>query len=318
MTQLDQRDLRPLGIGELLDRAVTLLVRRFAVLALILALVAIPLAIIQYASSPATAGLAAQIQALLTLPPGHPEEQRAILRQLSAGNRLGPLGFGLVVLSAVLSTLSTTACMIGVAQAYAGRLPSVRAAYRAALGRWLPQLVAVVAFVAFGFILAVVLTLAAVFVAVAVVALSKVSHPAALLLGIPSAALFAVVFLGVTVLLYFAAQMSLVAIALEDPNPIRGIAQGLRRTLSPPIFWRSALVAGAVFAVSLIGSLILLAVAGGMSALTRIDALYPVIAVIGGVALNALLTTFMVVYTFDVRVRREGYDLAVAAQGPPP
>ena len=63
-----QLDLRPLGLGEILDRAVTLFVRRFAVLMLILALVAIPVAVVQYAASPSTSGVAADLQALLTLP----------------------------------------------------------------------------------------------------------------------------------------------------------------------------------------------------------------------------------------------------------
>jgi hypothetical protein len=64
----------------------------------------------------------------------------------------------------------------------------------------------------------------------------------------------------------------------------------------------------------LTGSLILLAIASAAALLTHAGALYPVIAVIGGVALNALLTTFIVIYAFDIRVRREGYDLTIAAQ----
>jgi hypothetical protein len=111
--------------------------------------------------------------------------------------------------------------------------------------------------------------------------------------------------------------MSIVSIALEDSNPVRGIAQGLRRTLSPAVFWRSALVATIVFAVSLIGSLVLIAVAAAVSTLTHLSALYPVLAVIGGVALNGLLITFIVIYAIDVRVRREGYDLALAAREVP-
>jgi hypothetical protein len=91
----------------------------------------------------------------------------------------------------------------------------------------------------------------------------------------------------------------------------------LRRTCSPAVFWRSVLVAMIVFAVSLAGSLLLLATAAGLSVLTHLGALYPVIVVIGGVALNALLTTFIVIYAFDVRVRREGYDLVLAARETP-
>jgi hypothetical protein len=309
-----QLDLRPLGIGEILDRAVTLFVRRFAVLVLILAVVAIPIAVLQYASAPSTAGWLTEIQRALSLPPGHSEEQRAILRELSQKNQVGAVGVLSLVLGAVLSALSTTACMIGVAQAYAGKLPSVRAVYREALRRWPAQLVAGVAYMGIGFILSVALVIAIVAMAFAVSVLAHSSRVLALLVGVPLGLVVLAVFIGALVLLYFAAQMTLAAIALEEPNPFRGIAHGLRRTLSPSIFWRTMLVATVVFGVSLIGSLILLGIASTASILTHITALYPIIAVTGSVALNALLTTFVVIYAYDVRVRREGYDLAVAAQ----
>jgi hypothetical protein len=309
-----QPDLRPLGIGEILDRAVTLFVQRFAVLILILAVVAVPVAIVQYAAQPATAGMLADFQRILTLPPGHPDEQRKILRQISADNHVTGFGIGLVLASAVLSALSTTACIIGVAQAYAGRVPSVRQVYREALRRWLAQLAAAIAFMGFAFVLAIAIGIVVFFVALAIGALGIVSRVAAVVVGVPVALIALPAFFGAIVLLYFAAQMTLVSIALEDANPIRGIAAGLRRTLSPAIFWRSALVATIVFAVSLIGSLVLLSIAAALTALTHITALYPIVAVIGEVALSALITTFIVVYAIDVRIRREGYDLSIAAR----
>lgn len=309
-----QLDLRPLGIGEILDRAVTLFVRRFAVLVLILSLVAIPLAIAQYAAAPSTAGAASDIARIFSIPPGHPEAQQAILREIATKNRIGTVGAVLLLASAVLGALSTTACTIGAAQAYAGTLPSVRQVYREALRRWLAQIAAGVFFMGFAFVLAIALAIAIIPVAIAVGALSSVSNVAAALVGIPLALVVGVAFSGAAVLLYFAAQMTLVSIALEEPNPIRGIAHGLRRTCSPAVFWRSVLVATIVFGVSLFGSLVLLTIAAGVSLLTHLGALYPVIVVIGGVSLNALLTTFIVIYAFDVRVRREGYDLILAAR----
>jgi hypothetical protein len=309
-----QLDLRPLGVGEILDRAVTLFVRRFAVLILILALVAIPVAVLQYASAPSTADWLTGIQRVLALPPGHVQEQREILRELSQKNQVGALGVFFIVLGAVLGALSTTACMIGVAQAYAGKLPSVREVYRQAVRRWPAQLVAGAAYMGIGFVLSIALGFAIVAVAFAVAALAHSSRLAATLVGIALGLLVLAVFIGGFVLLYFAAQMTLAAIALEEPNPIRGIAHGLRRTLSPAIFGRTMLVATVLFGVSTIGSLILLGIASTASVLTHLTALYPVIAVTGGLALNALMTTFVVLYAYDVRVRREGYDLAVAAQ----
>jgi hypothetical protein len=193
-------------------------------------------------------------------------------------------------------------------------LPSVREVYREASRRWLAQLAAAIVFLGFALALSIGLLTIVFFVVLSLGALGTVSRPAALVIGVPLAIVAVVVLFGAIILLYFAGQMTLVSIALEDPNPIRGIAHGLRRTLSPAVFWRSALVGTIVFGVSLIGSLVLISIAAVLSALTHLTALYPVVAVIGGVALNALLTTFIVIYAFDVRVRREGYDLALAAQ----
>jgi hypothetical protein len=312
-----QPDLRPLGVGEILDRAVTLFVRRFAVLLLILAVVAIPTAILQYAAQPSTTELIVDFQRLLSLPPGHSQERDAIMRQIAATNHVGALGGALIVLSAILSTLSLTACMIAVAQAYAGRLPSVRDVYREALRRWLPVLAALIAFAGVGFVLLFIGALIIVFVAFSIGALAVVSRVGALAIGIPLGIVFTLALFGALVMLYLAAQMTIVSIALEEPNPVRGIAQGFRRTFSRALFWRSMLVGTIVFAVSLIGSLVLLSLATLLSALTHLTALYPIVAVIGSVALNALLITFLVIYAIDVRVRREGYDIMLAVREGP-
>lgn len=311
-----QPDLRPLGIGEIFDRAVTLFVRRFAVLVLILAVVAIPVAICQYIAQPQTSAALADFGRLLAVPPGHTQESRAILRELVAKNRLGQSGVAILLIAAILGTLSTSACVIAIAQAYTGKLPSVREVYREALRRWLVQLVALAVFFGLAFALIVGLAIVVFFVALGVGALAAFSVPVATIVGIPVAVILVVAMFAVVALIYFAAELSFIAIALEEPNAIRGIAHGLRRTFSPPIFWRSLLTATIVLGVTTVGGLLITAIAAGLSAVTHLTALYPVVAVVGGVALNALVTTFVVLYAVDVRVRREGYDLALAAQAP--
>jgi hypothetical protein len=39
---------------------------------------------------------------------------------------------------------------------------------------------------------------------------------------------------------------------------------------------------------------------------------------IGGIALDALFVAILVIYSVDIRVRREGYDLELAARTAPP
>jgi hypothetical protein len=309
-----QPDLRPLGIGEILDRAVTLFVRSFAVLILILALVAIPVAILQYAAQPSTAGVLADVQRALSLPPGHAAEQRAIFQQMAANNRIGGFGVLLILASAVLGALSNTACIIAVAQAYDRKLPSVRAVYGEAARRWFAQLVAGLVFMGLAFVLTFVLILLIFLVVLALAALGTVSRVAALIVGVPFAIIAVSILFGAIIVLYFAAQMTLVSIALEDPNPFRGIGHGLRRTLNRALVWRSALVGTIVLGVSLIGKVVLVTIGGTLTALTHLGALYPIVVVTGSVALDALITAFIVIYAVDVRVRREGYDIAIAAR----
>jgi hypothetical protein len=311
-------DLRPLGIGEILDRAVTLFVRHFAVLVLILALVVIPVAIVQYAAAPSTAGVFSDLQRMLMLPPGHVQEQREILREISQKSRLGTLGAVLILVSLIVQALSMTACVIAVAQSYAGRMPSVREVYREALRRWLPQLAALVIITGFVFVITFALVFAILVLAIAIGAIARLSPVAGAIVGIPIALVVVATLFAAFVLLSCAAQLTLVAIALEDPNPIRGIAAGLRRTFGKALIWRSLLVGTITSTVSLIGTFMLIALAVGLSALTHVSALYPVIVAVGSVALSALLNTFIVVYATDVRVRREGYDLALAAGGSSP
>ena len=311
-----QPDLRPLRIGEILDRAVTLFVRRFAVIVLILALVAIPIAIAEYIAQPQTSGMLDDMRRVLSVPPGHQREAAAQIAQLFAKNRIGQWGLGLVVVQLIFSTLSATACVIAVAQAYAGGLPSVRAVYREALRRWPAQLLALGVYLGLAFGAVVGLFIIVFFVALTLGLLTRSSPASATFVGIAIALVALSFTLGVGALLYLAAELTFISIALEDPNPFRGIGNGLRRTLSPALFRRSLLVATIVFVVSAVGSVVLTAIAGTLSVVTHLTALYPIVAVVGGVVLNALVTTFIVIYSIDIRVRREGYDLALAVRAP--
>jgi len=313
-------DLRPLGIGEILDRAVTLFVRRFAVLALILAAVAIPVAIVQYAADPGQsdpAGLGADFQRILTLPAAAPQKQLAIFREIFPPAPLRARDIELALVSDILGVLSTTACVIGVAQTYAGKLPSVRAVYREALRRWPAQLAACVVFTAFILVVTAGVVIAIFFVSLPLLAIAAFVPRVATIIAVPGFLVGGLAFLGETALLNFVMQMVFVSIALEDAQPMRGIAHGLRRTLGRAVFWRSALAATTIFAVTSIGSLMLLSIAAGLSSLTHVAALSPIISAIGDIALSALVTAFSVIYALDVRVRREGYDLALAVQEAP-
>ncbi|GAC1404889.1 MAG: glycerophosphoryl diester phosphodiesterase membrane domain-containing protein [Candidatus Velthaea sp.] len=310
-------DLRPLGVGEILDRAVTLFVRRFAPLVLILSLVAAPAALLQFIAQPESASLVTDIQRIMTLPPGHASEQRAVLDHITAGSRFGGWTVLLLMFTFVITPLATTACTIGAARGYTGTMPAVRDLFREVLRRWIPQLITTLFF--FGMYLAVFLGLFVAVLAITfvIVALSTLSSTAAVIVGVPLGLAGALVLTALTLLVYLAWQLAFVSIALEEPNPVRAVARGMRRAFGRSTLWRSLLVALIVFVVSLMGSLVLGTVAGVLAFVTHVNALYPIVLAIGSVTINGLLVTYLVVYSYDVRIRREGYDLNVSlAQRP--
>lgn len=305
-------DLRPLGAGEILDRAVTLFVRRFLPFVLILALIVIPISILSYFAQPDIYKVFGDLQRYATVPPGHAAEQRAILEQITAHSQSSPLSLLAILLALLIGPLATTACTIAVARAYRGSFVSVGVAYREAVGRWFAQILTALVFFAIYIGMVVALGLLVFAVALLVVALLAVSRPAGLAIGIPLGVVLAVAFIGALMLLYLAWQLAVISISVEEPDPARAIGHSIRRTLAKPIFWRSLLVALIVLIVHLVGSVVLLSLGGLLSALTHVAALIPITASVGGVVLQALIICYLVVYSYDVRVRREGYDLAIA------
>ncbi|MFN2460933.1 MAG: hypothetical protein ABR591_09635 [Candidatus Velthaea sp.] len=314
---MKEPDLQPLGVGEILDRAVTLFVRRFAPLVLILAVVAAPAAILQYIGAPARASMFAEFQRLIMVPPGHPEQTAAILRRISEQNHFSFASALALLLTFAVGPLAATACSIAAARSYRGHAPSVRDAYRDALHRWIPQLVTGLVFVALGVVLFVLIFVVTFVVTLMIVALSAASPVAAFVVGIPIAIAASLAVLGAGMLLFLAWELASVSVALEEPNPVTAIASGFRRTFAKDMFWRSLLVAAILFAVSIIGSLVLVASATTLALVTHVAALYPIVLGIGNVVLGALLSAYLVVYWYDLRVRREGYDLALAAEALP-
>jgi hypothetical protein len=310
-------DLRPLGAGEILDRAVTLFVRNFWLLVLILALVAIPIGILSYISQPDLTRMFTDLGRVLAVPPGHSAQTTAILEQMSKANHLSTLTVVTTVLSWIVWPLATTACIIAIARAYRSESATVAQAYREAARRWVAQIITLLAFVAIGVGIFIALTIAVLALSLVFGLILGIMHSprtAAIIMGV----LFGLIlfFVGslVTLLVILAWYLAAISIATEEPDPARAVGRALRRTLSKEMFWRSALVALILFTVDILGSLVLAGTAGLLAAATHTVVIAIVIASAGNIVLNALVACYLVVYSFDVRIRREGYDMTVATQ----
>jgi hypothetical protein len=120
--------LRPLGIGEIFDRAVTIYVRHFAVFTLMMLTLLAPVGL-----------------ARIWLMP-NPDEYTKLLESIGKTSGSLPPNFwswygallavGLVLL--VLTPFVTNAVAVGVANLYTGHKPSYGASFRTVLGRWAP------------------------------------------------------------------------------------------------------------------------------------------------------------------------------------
>ena len=305
-------ELRPLGFGEIFDRAVTLYVRNLVPFATIVLVFVLPISILQY---------------LLDL--GSQPEYNAFVQILEhparAHTQHMPTIFGSPWLIAIfVATLFFTyllwpfalnAVAVGVAALYRNRPVVFRASYDIVLRRWLQ----IVGMILLDLVVALVWYVATVVLIVAVVVV-------AILLGKVSAAQtpwFWFGFIGAILVLiasipllgplYIALTFSMYSVVIEERSVFESLALGFRRIFNRAEFWRALLFAVAAGATVIGGSMIfgVLAIAAAFAHLPGLQA------VIEGLA-RAVITPFAVVllavYYFDVRIRREGFDLEASLE----
>lgn len=124
--------LRPLSIGEIFDRAVTIYVRNFVVFTLMVLTFVAPISIVQLVVTPSrTQSITQAIDQA-----SHPGKTPA---PPLSGKQIAAL-LVIAALALVLAPFANNAVALGVAQLYNGDAPNYAASYRAVLRRWLPLL----------------------------------------------------------------------------------------------------------------------------------------------------------------------------------
>lgn len=309
-------DLRPLGAGEILDRAVTLYVRRFVAIATVLALVTVPLVLLQALASPGSFRVGDDLLQILQAG-GNSAKAGNVLARMARDSQFTP-ALGALLLAGVLARLLAWNALVAViAGAYAGTVLSAGAAYAIALRRYLPQLAVGLLFI--GIALVALVPLAVVYLAViaAVVALTLAKlRVFAIVAGIVFALAFVALAAVVMAWVLMAYELASVAVVTESANPIGSVSAGLRRAFGRGTRWRT-LVAGLIYVAMVYGATIPAAAVGLLlGALTHQPLIAAAASAVAGVLVQGLLGAFVVVYATDVRVRREGLDLAVLAEAP--
>ncbi|HTU83105.1 MAG TPA: hypothetical protein VMF61_13305 [Candidatus Acidoferrales bacterium] len=297
-------ELRPLGFGEIFDRAITVYVRNFIPFASLVSVVIVPLAVLQYVvdrSSTSEIDRALEILA-------HPTKAAPPVLPGFMTSPGAALAFVLLLIVVwAVWPFALNAVTVGVARLYRGSAVDFRACYRASLQRW-PSVLALLLleaaiFIAWyvGFVIAVAV------VAVLATLIARASVPLGVFVGVFGAIVFVA---GLLVLapLIVALTFAMNAIVVEERSAVAALNAGFTRVFNRHEIWRALLFSIAAGAVMMAASSLT-----GLLAFFFIFHHWIAAEVIVTSVFRAAIAPFSIVllaiYYFDVRIRREGYDL---------
>lgn len=305
--------LRPLGLGEVLDRAVTLTVRFFVPLALIYVVFAVPLGVVQYFAYRDVSHTLAEIMNAIQMQAagGGRADPNALARTLSHAPTPSGLTGATFVLAFLIGPLPAAALIEAVSAYYVGRGVTFGSAYRVGLARWLPLIGVNLIYLTAGVALYVAVTLVAL---VLVFAAASLGHTAGIALGIGVGVALLTAAFAFAVVAVLALQTSYFTCVIEGEGAVRSFARGLTR-----IFSRIGLRRAFLFGIAYVAIGAGIAIVGfvgeaGLLALTRSAALATAYSTILRIVTVAFSTAFVGIFYYDLRVREEGYDLQLAAE----
>ena len=305
-------NLRPLSIGELLDRAFHLYFRHIAVFTGTVAIVIIPSLVMSYfQTAPLLNWYIDMVRHQIQAPNSTPDLSKLAALQPSDGWLA--VQWAIIVLGIPLAYAAVVA---GVSRAYLGLPITFAWSYRYALRRWLAIIILVIVWV---FALAMTIFVLALFIgfAIAIVAVATRAAGNNLFFAISSTffvigAMLAAFCIGIMLYLTFA--LSFISVIIEDVDPIKAIGAAFSRVFGSGQFWR-----GFVFALALTGIQLgaTLVGAGGGALLAYIfkaPALYLILAGMVNLFYAPFAVVAAAIFYYDIRIRREGYDLQMLVQ----
>jgi hypothetical protein len=296
-------ELRPLGFGEIFDRAITLYVRNFWPFFAIVLVLIVPLAAVQYVLDSSQSAQLYEVLRVLQHPGSKAVPTPSILGS--------PAQIVMVLLTALIFYLlwpfALNAVAIGVARLYRGRPVEFAACYQAVLARWASILgtLAIQLAIFIGWYVGFLVVL---FTSILV---ATVFARAWLPLGIAGFFVATLACLAVLLLLapiFIALTFAMNAVVIERRRPVEAIASGFSRVFNRQEFWRAVLFALAAIAVMIGASTVI-----SVITLAALWVHAIAVEVVLGSLLRAAFAPFSIVliavYYFDVRIRREGFDL---------
>jgi hypothetical protein len=313
--------LRPLGIGELLDRAVTLCVRHFVLFALIYVVYAIPFAIVQFY---ATRDISHVIESFSTILQ-HAQTQGTkapdldrVVKQLSSVSTSNSWTALTIALTFLIAPLPIAALIHAIATSYLGGSATFAESYRVGFSRW-PALIGVNAlYLACGSVIYFVAFVFLVFVIIALAFATAQARTFGIALDVVFGVAFFVSAMAFAVVAALAVQISYFTCVVERASFATSFARGISRVFTRIGLQRSLVVGLAfvaigigIFLVSLAGQSVILGVFRNEAAGTAYSTILRI-------ATTAFATAFIGIFYYDLRVREEGLDLQLAAQAAGP
>jgi hypothetical protein len=292
--------LRPLGFGELFDRAITLYIKNFVPFVGIVAVLLVPGAILQYVLG---SGQSQQLIDTWTMIQ-HPGTHAPVPPEFPySGAMIGVLLIaGLIAVFAQPFVLNAVAA--GVARLYGGERVEFRACYDMSLRRW-PAVIGLLLFefavIIVAYIALILLVLLAVTLGIGLAAISKPAGVLMAILAVP--VFFALVLAGILFVIAF--TFAMYAVVFEGKGALSATGAGIIRVCNKHEWWRAVLVAICAGLIVITGSS-LIAVLSFAALFFKQIWLYVIFnSIANGVATPFSIVLFAVYY-FDVRVRREG------------
>ena len=313
--------LRPLSIGELFDRATSIYFRHLLTFAAILLVIVAPFALLQFLQLGFSRDLLDAYLNIFDSALKHPSTPPDMTKLDAAMKAQTPLmeieSLALTGISYLFAffafPLANAAVVSGVSRAYLGLPVRFKLCYQDAFSRWAYALLLTLLWlIVAGFAIAIVfggMLLSVLFIALLGAALSTAGY----IIGSLIAIAIALVVSGLLIMGYMAFASSFIACVLEKVDPLNAFVLGVTRIFGGGLFGRSLFVALAIALVFIGVSLVAAFIDLLVLYFTKNWFLYFAIAQ----ALNVLYVAFafvlVSVYYYDIRIRREGFDLQVLA-----
>lgn len=285
--------LRPLRIGEMFDRAVTVHVGHFGLFTLLAFAVVLPVAVAEFAL--VRGGDLQQLIGELGRP-GSPSSLDAAASLYAA--------FGAaVLLQVLLGPFLTIACAHAVADAYQGTRPTWRGCYAQAFSRWLPVLgtICLELFILCGTVVVGSIALAIPFG----IGAAALRVPAVGIALIALGVLLAVAWMALLMVTVLAANVAFDAVGVEKAGAVDAIHRSFTRIFNRRELGRAFLVVFALFAVYVALYIVSVALSLLVTGILHSPVVQVGLSAAIGLVSSAFIGVLTAVYYFDLRGRGE-------------